>query len=115
MIKIENTALPSPTKLSVTVKPIAGASARNTLGQLVRDTLAFKRAVTLVWRRMDQATLTALLALIEGKDAFLLTYHDPAQGATSITCACSSRTMDMERYQGGAPIWSDVTLTLEER
>ena len=114
-MKIDNTALPSPSALSVTVKPVTGAGARNTLGALVRDTLAFKRAVTLVWRRLDQGTLAAMLALIEGKDAVELTYHDPALGETSISCACAARTMAMERYLSGAPVWSDVTMTFEER
>lgn len=114
MIQINGTALPSPSGLTVTVKPIAGAGARNTLGALVRDTLAVKRVISLAWRRLDQATLAAMLALTEGVGDVTLHYCDPALGETSVVCAIAAREMTMER-DGGAPVWRDVTMTLEER
>lgn len=115
MTKINHTALPAPTAFSLAVKPITGAGARNTLGELMQDTLAFKREVTFVWRRLDQSTLSAMLELIEGQGEVTLTYPDPALGEITIPCACTARSMAMEAYGGGAPIWKDVTLTFEER
>ncbi len=115
MIKINDTALPSPSGLTVTVKSVTGAGGRNTLGETVRDTLAVKRAVTLVWKRINQSTLASMLALINGNGPLQLTYHDPALGETTIACVAAARAMTMERYDGGATVWGDVTITLEEK
>lgn len=108
-------ALPSPASLSVRVAPRSGTAQYNTLGQLVQDGIRDKRTVEITWTRMDSAALSALSALLNEGGFFTLIYPDPLSGSREMSCRAKEHSARVRRMQSGAPLWADVTLTLEER
>lgn len=115
MISLNDVSLPSPTGLSVRVRPQAGTAQYNTLGQLVQDGFRDKRTVKIAWTRMDGAALRALAAQLSAGGFFSLTYPDPLSGSRTMTCRATDQSARVWRYENGDPAWADVTLTLEEQ
>ena len=115
MITLNNVSLPSPTGLSVRVRPQAGTAQYNTLGQLMQDGFKDKRTVEIAWSRMDAVTLRSLASLLTAGGFFSLTYPDPLSGSRTIACRATEQSARVWRYANGAAAWADVTLTLEEQ
>lgn len=115
MITLNQLTLPAPSSLSVRVRPQGGIAQYNTLGQLVQDGFFDKRIVTVAWARMPGETLEALSALLADGGFFTLTYPDPLSGSRAMSCRVTDRSASVYRYQNGAPLWADVSLTLEEQ
>lgn len=115
MLRINGTAAPSPSALSVSLEPVAGATERSADGAAVVDFLGDKRRLKLKWACLSAAQLKALLGAVSG-GFFEAEYPDPITGAAaSVTCWCAARSMEMFRLRDGAPVWRDVEMEWMER
>ena len=81
LLKIGDTALPTPTVLQPTVTDLdSDGTGRNQAGTMFRDRIAVKRKVHCEWGVLSRSEMSDLLQAMSDA-SFSLTYPDPQTGA----------------------------------
>ena len=116
ILAVDGTNLPAPSAMKISILEVSAKAERTASGRAVIDRIAEKRRIELKWAYLTGSNLSALLSAV-GTDAFFsLTYPDPVTAAArTMVCACTDRQMGVLRMIDGAPVWTDVEMTLEER
>ena len=115
MLKINGTAMPSPSAMQVTLEEIAGTPERSAAGGAVMDCRGSKRRIVLKWAWLTGQQLSGLLAAVEAR-FFDATFPDPVSGAArTVRCWCAARSMGVLRMRGGAPVWTEIEMEWRER
>lgn len=114
MIKIDGTAIPTPSGYQVSVMDISKTE-RNARGQMIIERVAVKRKLELSWAHLAGADLQQVLRLA-GSVFLTVEYPDPEDGAPrSGTFYVEDRSVAAMDYLDGQTRWKDVGLSLVER
>lgn len=81
-------------------------------GKKVRDIIGFRPNVRAKWDWVPAETIKALNALLRQGGFFQVTYPTP-DGEKTESMTVGFPTMDVFAYRGGAPMWHNITLTME--
>ena len=111
----DNTAIATPSRFTVDLVD-RGTLDQNAAGATVIDRAATaKRLINLEWNYISCAALATLLTNTNAI-TFTVQYLDPVDNAAkTITCRRESVSMGTYMLKSGAPVWTDVTMVLEEQ
>lgn len=116
MLTINNTTIPTPSAMRISLIEVGDSSRRNAAGELVIDRCALKRRLQPGWNILSAADASALLAAVSGQPFFTLAYPDPITGSTrTVQCTCSAMDTGILRMEQGAPVWQGIEMTWIER
>ena len=115
MIKINGAPIPAPSDYSVTVMDIELGKIRTASGLMVREKIATKRKLELVWRYLTREQMESLLAVV-GSTFFVVEFPDPQSVAPQIgTFSVEDRSAGALDYDAGNVRWTDIKMTFVER
>lgn len=115
MLKINGTAVASPSEMQVRIFDVGAQPERSADGGLVADRVAVKRSLKLKWPALSTAQMGALLGAVSD-GFFTVTCFDPLTAAErEMVCRCGERIVGVLRMQDGAPVWSGVEMEWTER
>lgn len=115
MITINGQSIPAPTDYVVSVMDIDGDTARTASGLMVRDRIAVKRKLELMWKYLTKDELTNLLNAVSPV-FFDVQYVDSQTGDTKTgTFYVGDRTAGAIDYAGGQIRWKDIRMNFIER
>ncbi len=114
MIKVNGTAIPTPTEYRPGIMDISKAE-RNARGDMVIDRITTKRKLELSWNYLSQEQLSHLLQLVS--PVFVtVEYPDAQEGAMRTgTFYTGDRVPAAAKYQDGVMSWKDFKLSLIEK
>lgn len=118
MLKINNVAIPTPSKYTYNRLNVTKNSERNANGDLVTEFIASKRKVEVTWDYLTQDEWKDLLAKISGASNFFFTfeYFDGEDGALKTgTFYAGDRRSEAIDYQGGEIRWRNLSISFVER
>lgn len=114
MIKVNNTAISSPTDFSVKIKDLEKRD-RNANGDEIIEVIATKREIELSYSYLSNNDLSTVLSAISST-FFTVEYPDPATGALrSGTFSKGDRSAGGIDYINDVMRWKDIRFTLIER
>lgn len=115
MIKVNGSAISTPSKLSVGIYDVSKNADRNAEGTILIDRVAVKRKLEMEWGPLTNSQISALLSKVT--DVFFsVTYPDPQTGGNkTITCYVGDRSVPMLMYQNGIPMWEGLKMNFIEK
>ena len=117
MLKINGNAVAAPSVFQVDVYDIDGDStARNTLGDMLRDRVAVKRKLICEWPPLTMSEASAILQAVQ--DVFFeVTYPDPMTGSTAETKTfyVGDRSMPLLLVKDGGYLWQGLKMNFIEK
>lgn len=114
MIKINGTAIPTPSEFKITIKDSAAAE-RSASGMAIMDFSGSKRTLKLKWAHLYGEPLASLLQLVEG-NFFAVEFPDPVTGGmATANFWCGGRTAGVLRVDEGIPVWTDIEMEWSEQ
>lgn len=114
MLKADGVRLPTPTDYTQGIEEISKAE-RNAAGTMVKDVIAFKDKLILVWQNLTQEELS-LLTVVKKKNSVMLEYISMETG-TSITghfYTGSIQATGIQYKNGKIEYWKDVKMNFIE-
>ncbi len=106
---------PSPSEMRVTLFDVGSQETRAASGILLVDRVAEKRRIGPWWAHLDCEAL-ADLPERTSETFFEAAYPDPVTMTTrTMTCRCAERSVGVMKMESGAPVWTDIEMTWEER
>lgn len=114
MLKANGVRLPTPTDYTPGIEEISKAE-RNAAGTMVKDVIAFKDKLTLVWQNLTQEELS-LLTSVKKKNSVMLEYISMETG-TKITghfYTGSIQATGIQYRNGKIEYWKDVKMNFIE-
>jgi len=117
MLKINGTPVASPSVFQVDVYDIdSEATARNTLGDMLRDRVTVKRKIICEWPPLTMSESSAILQAVQ--DVFFeVTYPDPVTGSTAETKTfyVGDRSMPLLLIRNGEYLWQGLKMNFIEK
>ena len=115
IIFINSQAVCSPSSMELSI--VDNYSKETNLnGNAVIDRVATKRNIKLKWAYLTAKQLKTILEAISDNDFFTVTYDDPiTAGSRSMECYCVQKDIGITRYINSQPVWTDATMTFNER
>jgi hypothetical protein len=117
MLEINGIPVTAPSVFQVDVYDIDGDStARNTLGEMLRDRVTVKRKIICEWPPLTMSEASAILQAV--KDVYFeVTYPDPMTGnkAETKTCYVGDRSMPLLLIRNGEYLWQGLKMNFIEK
>ena len=117
MLEINGIPVTAPSVFQVDVYDIdSEATARNTLGDMLRDRVAVKRKIICEWPPLTMAEASAILQAVQ--DVFFeVTYPDPVTGSTEETKTfyVGDRQMPLLLVKDGGYLWQGLKMNFIEK
>ncbi len=117
MLKINNTPVKSPSVFQVDIYDLDSPdTARNTLGEMLRDRIAVKRKLICEWPPLTMAEISPILSAV--KDVYFeVTYPDPVTGnlAETKTFYVGDRQMPLWKKKGDEYTWEGLKMNFIEK
>ena len=113
MLQINGIDIPTPSSYKVGIEDLVKAE-RNANGTLIKEIIATKRKIELVYNYLTQSDVASVLTLV-GNNTFTVTYVDPinGDGATG-TFYSGGRSVSAIDYQNGVMRYKDIRFNLIE-
>lgn len=113
MITINGQAVPSPSVLQVSSKPVSGQRDYNALGNLVRDNMGTKHVVDMTFMHLSGDEAQVLCTQLQVQGDIVLACPTPL-GDREITCCLTMIRSSLYRRGDGGDVWANIAVTLEE-
>ena len=113
MITINGQAVPSPSVLQLSSKPVSGQRDYNALGNLVRDNMGAKHVVDMTFMHLSGDEAQLLCTQLQTKGDIVLACPTPL-GDREITCCLTMIRSSLYRRGDGGDVWANIAVTLEE-
>lgn len=116
MLKINGVPIKTPSVFQPDIYDIDGESARNALGDMLRDRVAVKRKLICEWGPLTMAEISTLLQAVQSV-FFSVTYPDPMTGSTTETKTfyVGDRTSPLLLIKDGHYLWKGLKMNLIEK
>ena len=113
---VNQTAVPSPSEMTVEIFDVSGGVERSAGGSALIDRVAVKRRLELTWAHLSGVELRGLLSAVGAAPFFEATYPDPQTGAArTMTCYAEERAAAVQRVTNGVPVWQGLKMRWIER
>lgn len=114
IVTVGSTALPDPSKMSVSVLDISNAE-RNANGLMTIDRVATKRKISIEWPALSPANMSTILGAITSI-FFSVSYPDPLTGSVQTkTFYVGDRTAPMCYDRSGTILWEGLKMDFIEQ
>lgn len=117
MLKINGVPIKSPSVFQVDIYDLDSPdTARNTLGEMLRDRIAVKRKLICEWPPLTMAEISPLLQAV--KDVYFeVAYPDPVTGnlAETKTFYVGDRTAPLLLVRSGEYLWEGLKMNFIEK
>lgn len=114
-MKINNVSIKSPSTMSVVISDIDGETYRNAKGTMIRDRIATKRKLNLVWNALTVAEMKILLQAVK-EPFFTVTYLDAQEGTeVTKTFYVGDRTAPVYRLVNKKELWEGLQMNFIEK
>lgn len=115
MLKVDGVALPTPTSYTPDFEEISKAE-RNARGTMIKEVIAYKYKLNLIWAMLTQEELTKLMN-VKRKNFFNLEFiaMDTGKKTTGVFYAGTPQAGAVEYKNGRVQYWKDVKMNFIER
>lgn len=114
-LKVGSTAFPSPSTYQWDLEDVSKSDAgRTEAGKMYKKKIGFVRALSVSWKYLTTAQISAILQAITNKEYFYLTFLCPLSGGiTSTEVYVGNRTAPL--YNKALDCWESLSVKFVER